>query len=192
MVPNTAENVDPRILRTRRLLQESLCTLLKQKPLDEIAVQDIADAATVNRATFYDHYRDKFALLECMVSRRFHDLLTQREVEFDGTCASALQATVLAVCDYLAGMKGPKRDREIEPRMEAAIIAVVRRMLLEGIQRHPRQDGATPEVVAATASWALYGAAKEWVQTPKRRPAEEIAGTVTRLVAPILQLPFTS
>jgi AcrR family transcriptional regulator len=188
MVPKTAANLDPRILRTRRLLQESLCTLLKHKPLDEISVHDIAEAATVNRATFYDHYRDKFALLECMVGTRFHELLTQREVQFDGTCASALQATVLAVCDYLAGMTGPAGDREIEPRMEAAIIAVLRRMLLQGIQRHTRPDGASSAVVAAAASWALYGAAKEWVLTPDRGPAEEIAGTVMRLVAPILQL----
>jgi AcrR family transcriptional regulator len=184
-----AESVDPRIRRTRRLLQESLCNLLKKKAFDEISVQDIAEAATVNRATFYDHYRDKFALLECMVGERFHELLKERQVQFDGTCPSALKATVLAVCDYLLGLTGPDGSRPLEPRMEAAVASVLRRMFLEGIRRHPRQDGATPEVVAAAAGWALYGAAREWVQSPEHGAPEEIADTVTRLVAPILHLP---
>jgi len=39
--------------------------------------------------------------------------------------------------------------------------------------------------MATTASWAMYGAAKEWVQTAKRCPPEEIVDTVNMLVAPI-------
>ncbi|MGD1097474.1 MAG: helix-turn-helix domain-containing protein, partial [Bryobacteraceae bacterium] len=56
--------LDPRIRRTRQLFHQALEKLLEKKEFDEISVQDIADAATVNRATFYDHYPDKFALLE--------------------------------------------------------------------------------------------------------------------------------
>jgi AcrR family transcriptional regulator len=59
---------DPRMRRTRQLLQEALRKLLQTKRLDEILVQDITDAATVNRATFYDHYSDKFAIFEAMIA----------------------------------------------------------------------------------------------------------------------------
>src|SRR5580658_2553053 len=126
------ETLDPRIRRTRELLQQALDKLLESKEFEKISVQDIAEAATVNRATFYDHYNDKFALLECMVGGRFHELLANRGVQFDGSCASALKAIVLAVCDYLTQMQGPHGKREFEPHMESAIIQVVRRMLLEG------------------------------------------------------------
>ena len=161
--------------------------LLKNKEFDEISVQDIADAATINRATFYDHYTDKFSLLECMVGSRFHDLLAERDLQFDGTCQLALKAIVMALCDYLARMQGPDCERQLAPHMETAIIAVVRRTLLDGLQRHPREDAIAPEMVAATASWAIYGGVKEWVRTPDRCPAEEIAQTVMVLVAPIFQ-----
>ena len=67
------KTIDPRVRRTRRLLQQALENLLKTKGFEELSVQDIADAATVNRATFYDHYPDKFALLECMVAGRFNE-----------------------------------------------------------------------------------------------------------------------
>src|SRR5580698_3859331 len=92
---------DPRIRRTRQLLQGALHTLMQTKGFDEISVQDITDAATVNRATFYDHYTDKFSLLEATVAGGFHMLLHERNVHFDGTCPSAAGAIILAACDYL-------------------------------------------------------------------------------------------
>jgi AcrR family transcriptional regulator len=187
MTEGTVETLDPRIRRTRQLMQQALEKLLEKNELDEISVQDIADAATINRATFYDHYADKFSLLECMVGSRFHDLLAERDLQFDATCPSALQAIVTALCDYLTRMQGPDCKRPLEPHMETAIIAVVRRTLLDGLQRHPREDAIAPEMIAATASWAIYGAAKEWVKTPDRCPSEEIAKTVMTLVAPIFQ-----
>ena len=185
MTEGTLESLDPRIRRTRQLMQQALAKLLERKEFEEISVQDIADAATINRATFYDHYTDKFSLLECMVGSRFHDLLAERDLQFDAGCQSALQAIVMALCDYLTRMQGPDCKRQLEPHMETAIIAVVRRTLLDGLRRHPRENAIAPEMVAATASWAIYGAVKEWVRTPDRRPSEEIAKTVMTLVSPI-------
>ena len=187
MLHKSCETLDPRIRRTRRLLQQALQKLLQKKEFEEISVQDITEEATLNRATFYDHYTDKFGLLECMVGTDFNELLAEREVQFDETCASALKAIVLAVCDYLARMQGPDCRRQFQPHMEAAIIAVVRRMLLDGLGRHPSEEAVSREMVAATASWAIYGAAKEWAQTSDRCSSEEIADLVATLVSPIFQ-----
>jgi len=93
---------DPRIRRTRQLLKDALRNLMQKKSFDEISVQDITDAATVNRATFYDHYTDKFALLDAMVAGGFHQLLDERKVHYDGTCTSAAGAIILAACDFLS------------------------------------------------------------------------------------------
>jgi AcrR family transcriptional regulator len=186
MVETSCEIIDPRIRRTRDLLQQALGKLLKKKEFEEISVQDITEAATLNRATFYDHYDDKFALLECMVGTQFHNLLAKRKVQYDGTCPGALSALVLAVCDYLSRMPGFDPKRHPQPHMESAIIAVVRRILLEGFKAHPSKDDTPPEMLAAAVSWAIYGAAKEWVQTPNRCSSEESAATVVRLVSPML------
>lgn len=182
MVAKSCETVDPRVRRTRQLLQQALDKLLEKKQFDAISVQDIADAATVNRATFYDHYADKFALLKAMVGCRFHELLAERQVQFEGSCAGELKAIVLAVCDYIV-------KRRPEPHMESAIIEGVRGILLTGLKKHTPANGIAPEIIAASASWAIYGAAKEWARTPERCSAVEIADKVTTLVAPVLRLP---
>jgi AcrR family transcriptional regulator len=187
MADTSFESLDPRIRRTRELLQQALGKLLKKKEFDEISVQDITETASLNRATFYDHYNDKFALLECMVGSQFHDLLAKRKVHFDGGCTAALNALVLAVCDYLSRMLGVNCKNHPEPHMESAIIAVVRRMLLEGLKARSPKEDTPPEMIAAAVSWAIYGAAKEWVERPNRCSSEETAAKVVRLVSPMLQ-----
>jgi AcrR family transcriptional regulator len=195
MPQEIGETLDPRIRRTRQLLQQALDKLMEKKGFDEISVQDITDAATVNRATFYDHYTDKFALLRCTVGCRFHGMLAERQVHFEGSCSSELRAIVLAVCDYMTRMRGTNCRRQLEPHMESAIIGAVRGILLSGLKRRLPDtaiapDAIAPEMIAASVSWAIYGAAKEWAQTPDRCASEEIADTVTMLVSPVLRIPI--
>ncbi len=185
------EVLDPRIRRTRQLLQDALGKLLEIQEFEKISVQDITDAARLNRATFYDHYSDKFSLLECMVGGRFMELLAARGVEFS-SCPSALKGVVLGVCDYLAGMPRMEceRQRQMEPYLEAAMTSVVRRMMLEGYQRHasemtPSDRTVSPELTAAAMSSAIYGAAKEWVRMPNRVSSDEIADAIVSLISPM-------
>ena len=85
MLHGDCEKLDPRIRRTRGLLQDALKRLLEEKEFDKITIQDISEAATLNRATFYAHYPDKFALLEELIRLSFLELLERRNVSFDGS-----------------------------------------------------------------------------------------------------------
>ena len=185
-------SVDPRVKRTHLLLRQALEKLLNEKDFDKISVQDITETATLNRATFYDHYPDKYALLECMVAHRFTDLLEARGVRFDGGCGSALRAMVLGVCDYLAKMPGQelKPEMRIEPHMEAAVISVVTRMILAGMEKHSPPSGVPSSMLAAILSWAIFGAAKDWVRNPERCPSEVMADQVMTLLGPLFSAAY--
>lgn len=182
---------DPRIRRTRQLLQGALRTLMQTKNFDELSVQDLADAATVNRATFYDHYTDKFALLDALIAGGFHQMLHERNVGYNGTCPSAARPIILAACDYLAlhqrSCPDGSQKSAFEPLIEAAITNAIRRVLLPGIAKTTDASGPSAGMVATTASWAIYGAVKEWLKTPDRAPAEEIVTVILPLIVPILQ-----
>ncbi|CAM3997082.1 TetR/AcrR family transcriptional regulator [Saccharibacillus endophyticus] len=58
--------VDPRVLRTRQLLKNALVELLEEMEPDKITVNRIAERATINRVTFYLHYRDIQDMMEKM------------------------------------------------------------------------------------------------------------------------------
>jgi AcrR family transcriptional regulator len=164
---------------------------MERKTFDDISVQDITEAATINRATFYDHYADKFALLDAMVAGRFHMLLHERNVQYDGTCPSAAGAIILAACDYLvqtqSNSSACQRQSAFEPLAEAAVTTAIRRVLLTGMPQTGLTSGISPEMIATTASWAIYGAIKQWFETPDRAPAEEVVPLVLQLILPILQ-----
>ncbi|GLC86979.1 TetR/AcrR family transcriptional regulator [Lysinibacillus piscis] len=58
-----SKKIDPRVKRTRQLLRDALVELINEYGYEKITVQDITQRATLNRATFYLHYRDKLDLL---------------------------------------------------------------------------------------------------------------------------------
>lgn len=179
--------LDPRVRRTRKMLQEALAGLLKVKDFDAISIGDIAEAATLNRATFYDHYADKFALLECLVAAQFQGLIAKRGIYFNG-CDGALRNIAMGVCYYLAEthQTGAENSRQAGTPMETAIVAVVRRMLLDGFAQHPPRPGISVELLASAIAWAIYGVAKAWAANPKRISVNRISGKIEAIVKPML------
>ena len=180
---------DPRIRRTRKLLQGALGTLMQTRSFDEISVHDITEAATVNRATFYDHYTDKFALLDAMVAGGFHEFLDHRHVRYDAGCPAAAASIILATCDFLTQVHsagGCDRQTAFQPLMDAAIVAAIRRLLMEGMARAESPLGGQPELVATAASWAIGGGVRQWLAAEDRPAAAVFAPQLLALVLPML------
>jgi AcrR family transcriptional regulator len=182
---------DPRIRRTRKLLQGALATLMRTKSFDEISVQDITEAATVNRATFYDHYTDKYALLDALIAGGFHELLYERHLRYETGCPAALSAIIQATCDFLShAHSGGDCDRQtaFAPLMDAAIVAAIRRLLMEGLERAHSPSALPVEMVASAASWAIAGGVKQWLSKPDRPPVEVFVPQLLQLVLPLLDV----
>src|SRR3984885_4149912 len=177
------ETTDPRILRSRRMLMDSLWKLLEEKEFEDISVQEIADQATLNRATFYLHYPDKNALLQAMSDVRFRGLIERRGISFTN-CDGALRAIALGVCDYLTEITScPVKGSRIP--LEGSIIPVVEGMFKEGLAHREMAPVVDAALLATTAAWAVFGAARRWFQTPNRIPAEEMAAKIETMVKPV-------
>jgi AcrR family transcriptional regulator len=166
------------------MLMEALASLLMKKEFEDISVQEIADEATLNRATFYLHYADKNALLQAMTESRFRNLIERRAITFTD-CNGALRAIALGVCDYLVESTGcPTRLSRMA--LEGSIIPVVEDMFKEGLAQHGIAPGVDAALLATTAAWAVFGAARRWFQTPNRIPADEMAARIETMVSPVL------
>ena len=166
------------------MLMDALASLLIKKEFEDISVQEIADEAGLNRATFYLHYPDKNALLQAMTGARFRDLIERRAITFTD-CHGALRAIALGVCDYLAEQAGCPTQLARMP-LQVSIIPVVEGMFKEGLVLHGTAPGVDGALLATTAAWAVFGAARHWFQTPDRIPAEEMAIRIETMVTSVL------
>jgi AcrR family transcriptional regulator len=92
---------DRRIQKTLNLLHEALGALIRDKPYDEIVVQEILDRANVGRSTFYMHFRDKDELLVSGI----HDMLgsahTVQEVSSSSTPYEGILSFSLGVFQHI-------------------------------------------------------------------------------------------
>ena len=69
------EKTDLRIVKTKKILFNSLLDLMKRKNFEKIKISDICEEALVNRSTFYAHYDDKYELLIDLFEERKLSLL---------------------------------------------------------------------------------------------------------------------
>lgn len=68
------KHTDRRITKTKRLIKETLATLLLEKELQTITVKELTDMAEISRSTFYAHYSDVFDLYDHMENELLNDL----------------------------------------------------------------------------------------------------------------------
>ncbi len=183
--------LDPRVRRTRLMLFEALQALLDEKDFEKISVQDIAEKAALNRATFYDHYPDKFTLLESMVHERFERLIVKHGLRFD-VCEGAIEGIALIVCDFVTdiGFDGRRKRRQLEMHVQMAVIATIRQLMIEGSKRYDQARAAVLgdrrlSLIATSAAWAICGATNEWARSPDRGSADEVAEAIETIVAPM-------
>jgi AcrR family transcriptional regulator len=172
------------------MLFEALEALLHAKDFEKISVQDIAEKAALNRATFYDHYPDKYALIQSMVHERFERLILKHGLRFD-VCEGAIKRIALIVCDFITdmGLDGTKNRRQ-EMHVQMAVIATIRQIIIEGSKRYDEARAAilgdpTLARIATSAAWAICGATSEWARSSDRGSADVVAEAIEAMVAPM-------
>lgn len=182
---------DRRVERTRRLLLDAMRAELGRKAIDQISVNDITEAADINRATFYDHFTDKFDLFNALIADDFRELLERRQICFDGSCAAGISTLILAVGDYLEQIHRDKpacsAGASSGPLIDAAITMAIRRIVLDGLENHGDLTPATREVFASMLGGSVYGAVKQWLSTRQWRVEEAGLLTLVPMIRPLLE-----
>ncbi len=178
---------DPRVKRTRRLLQDAFMALLAERSFQAISVQDIAERATLNRATFYAHFEDKYALMDYLVVDSFREALGRYLPPEASFSPRNLHLLVMAVCEFLAQFQGhcAPADRDLHPRFEARVQQEVRTVLLAWLRQAPVAPDAPAtmrETAASVISWAIFGAGIEWARGERTTPADEWARQVLTVI----------
>jgi AcrR family transcriptional regulator len=182
------KDVDPRVKRTRQLLQQAFLELFREKGFASITVQDIAERATVNRATFYAHYEDKYALMDSMLREYFQQMVGSKLSPMPQWGVGSLHILISAVFDFLNEVhKGCKPTySQFDPFFERTVQEELYDLLVTWLQQVPPANigrRVPVETIALVASWAIFGAAAQWSHGERAIPAEQMADYVLAVVA---------
>ncbi|WP_010271655.1 TetR/AcrR family transcriptional regulator [Paenibacillus senegalensis] len=71
---NKRAHTDLRKIRTRKLIRDAFIELLQESDVEKITVHRLAERATINRVTFYLHYRDIPDMVEKMADEMIEDI----------------------------------------------------------------------------------------------------------------------
>ena len=173
------KRVDPRVKRTRELIVRAFNELVAETGHTGLTVQEIAERATINRATFYAHFNDQYELFDHVISEAFREELRRRLPDSSGFSEENLKALILAACDYLAGLNTAcsRTDQQFKPLIEARVQSELYELLLGWIKASPPTDSrsANAEIMASVVSWAIFGAGLQWSRGGEVHSAEEFA-----------------
>ena len=182
MLPNE-EKLDPRVKRTRNLILQSFNDLLAEKSFDTISVHDVTDRAQINRATFYAHFEDKYALLDFWVQQQFRQEIERRVLDACHYTPDNLRILILTVCEFLSQVRTDcvQSQRQFEPMIEKQVKNQVYELL--NVWLGKMNTSVSTEIPATVATWAIYGLASHYSHLKKRPALEKFVDEALPLVA---------
>lgn len=97
----SAQKEDLRIVRTRKLLSNTLLDMMEEESIEKISVIDLCNKAMVNRATFYAHFEDKYHLLTFALEELKDDLYKKftKDTKFT-TPTETLNSMIMMAVDF--------------------------------------------------------------------------------------------
>lgn len=172
---------DARTRYTERVIRESFLSAMETKPYSRITVKEICDGAQINRATFYNHYKDVYDLMDHIEAGLLSDVDTMIE-DADFTDLSAYLEMLL------------QNMRREGKTWLALISSNGKPEILTEIGRHITHQalpllkanlkGRDEEEVHLTYLYILNGSAgvmRQWLTDGCRIPEAEVAHTLAEL-----------
>ncbi|GIE46722.1 TetR family transcriptional regulator [Amorphoplanes nipponensis] len=176
--------LDRRVRRTRRLLQEALVALIEERGYERLTVQEVLDRADVGRSTFYSHFRDKDSLFMSCFDDLRDDLRSELDAITEGHAGPA-GARPVAVIFAHADRNRPVYRAVCGRAGGTAFTHRLQRLFAGLLHEHLASAGTRlpVELVAEFHAGALLGALVWWVRQDFPYGPKEMAEMCRQLTA---------
>lgn len=182
---------DPRSQRTRAQLREGLMTLVAKKHFASLTIEDVTQAAGLNRTTFYLHYTGLHELLEDCARSLFAEMRKQIYANtVDPHAAAAdMRPFVESVfrhlhshLDFYRSMLG----RQGDPLFRSLFQGLLMELIFEPItgQRSPEAADAQLDMKLQFFTAGFGGVAEWWLENDEPLSVEQASQLVARDILP--------
>lgn len=156
-----SKTLDPRFIRTRNLIIEAFIKLTMERDFKNINIGDITKEATINRASFYYHFKDKYDLLEQVMGEKILTEVIDSIDNYTTLNIDTISSIYDSIVSFLSAMTTQCRPshREFMP----TIGKILKEKLIntfDTLQGNPTSSG---NVCSIMISWALFGAIEHYI-----------------------------
>jgi AcrR family transcriptional regulator len=166
--------MDPRIVRTRQLLKDAFIDLLQEMEIEKISVNRIAERATINRVTFYLHYRDIPDMMDKMADDMIEDIQRALDVSttIEGDADKRDSLGLLNLLEHIAEnakfykvVLGSRRTPVFTERLLKMLSTTVKRRIEHfGMDESLVDAGIQKDIAIWYGSAALIGTIVAWLR----------------------------
>ncbi|MDN4608424.1 TetR/AcrR family transcriptional regulator [Sporosarcina highlanderae] len=181
----TQSKVDPRILRTRKLITDAFIELSGRKEFKDITVKDITAEAMINRATFYYHFEDIYDLLEKALSEVLLIDLNCETYQDNELNEQTLVDIFKVITNFQMSLSNRCHrgyEDTIARIIREQLEVIFYKMLLN---QQPTVDDEALKLTGVMLSWGLYGASVEWKRNSTVKPEAFIKSAIPYIISGI-------
>ncbi|MBP9996032.1 MAG: TetR/AcrR family transcriptional regulator C-terminal domain-containing protein [Lachnospiraceae bacterium] len=158
-------------------LADSFMSLASRKTIDKITIKDITDDAGVIRSTFYNHFQDKYELLEWII---FYRLLGRVDVMVENGMLK--EAIIVAGRNILQDKDFYKNAAKLtgQNSFESIVERCIAELFMKFFFKNPHAPNArnpwiTPERIAGYYAHGMTYIFLMWIAADMVVPPEEMA-----------------
>lgn len=181
---------DLRVIKTRKLIYQTLLDLMKEKTFEEIKVSDICSKAMINRSTFYAHYEDKYELLVDFLS----NLKEEFAHELNERCKENLSIReyyirlISLFLDHIDSKRDVYNSIMVNNRssiMMDILLSVVNDDILKRFKENDINLKVPTEVISKFYLGGVINIGMEWLSNSNKYTKEEILDYLELLIPDI-------
>lgn len=182
------EKTDLRIIKTKKLLYETLENLMKSQAFEEIKVSDICTHAMINRSTFYAHYADKYELLAAYINDLKNSLA--HELEKNQNIRNSKEyylEMIKLLLDHIEQKKETYVSIMIYNRNSITIdilYDVINKDIIKQIQESKEitRDSIPGDIISKFYLGAVFNVCLEWLKHDNKYSKQEIIHYIEMLI----------
>lgn len=170
---------DLRVRRTKKLLTEALLGLMQERAFEKISVNDLCERAMVHRATFYNHFDDKYDLFNYALDEIEEEMLLSTIEKGNFSTSKEMYVSIITrVFDFIEANR--KRFKLIisnnSDRLIMLIATTMRRSVRYFISKnHYSQDYIVPlDIIIDFYMGGLAFIVLDWLQNNEYKKEELI------------------
>lgn len=174
---------DIRITVTKKIIMESLISLMKEEDFENITIKEICNKAKISRSTFYSHYEDIYALLANYEKELYQSFELDKLYEKDVNTEFVQKNMMLNILKKVEENKDFYRvyfKNSGSGYMEKAIERLSKNLVDLWLKQEIFEDRTDAEYFFTFYKAGYIAIIKEWLEKPKekRESAEEMTDTL--------------